>query len=362
MKDKDQQFPKIKIKQYPLQHRRLLKRIVLASLHTNQNKSRASSAWNVINNIFSMLSIKKFIAVGMVVVFGVAIIVGAGSLLFKLGVIGQNQDVVSAHELLRLTREQAQSLSPDEKKELTKNIQGDLEDIWNEAEAAEDLEFLTGRKYWEQYFKDMNRYISPNNPIEINIDEVVSQMEKMNQRESAFRFTDSQGKVTYLSIHSGNTGNLDNNPNKVLLPHTVLMVVKYSEKEKPVSLGDEQACEKIDTKILQDFITERIKQKFPNVWNNLQNGSKIEFELHNPEEEMKMFNDYTQYLQADKDLQNMDMLMSDESLRIDTAEPAGYALVLKFLGQDGKKYYAVQLIKCEDYTQKFAPLMIHKQK
>jgi hypothetical protein len=331
---------------------------VLSRLRANQESSSKTWSWNIIRNSLSMVSAKKFAMLGVVFMAVVAIVVGSGPLLTKLGVIKNNQNVVSAHELLRLTREQAEKLSPEEKKELTKNIQGNLEDIWVEAEAATDLQFLTGREYWAMYFKDMQTYLKLDLPPNVTIDDMIKEMQKTNQGEKAFRYTDPQGKVTYLSIVSvPNSGG-----NQILLSHAVMMVVKYGDKDTYVSTGNDQACETVDKGTLQSFLVKRLKQKFPEVAVQYDEHGKNDFRLLNGRDQIEEFKNLPRYLNVSPDFKDVETLVSDDPLSVDTSHPDGYMLFMGFSGKNGKKYVVAQLLRCADYTKIVGPLLVHHKK
>lgn len=281
----------------PLRHQRALKMVMLKALQVQNSKRRGENSDSFLS--FFSMSFTKTLAVGVgITVIAIAVVVGWNPILQRLGFNNSKTTQASAQELLKLTREQYNGLTNEERKRLAESAQGNLEQIWQEAEQAKDLRFLQGSELQKLTMEDTQRALGfelPSSTVKM-----VEEMEKdlsNKMKQSAFRYTDPQGKITYINLSTYETLP----KGLVLTSKTDISVVKLSATRPKVGLEErmkaeytpermkelERKAQEMTQRItpefrqkVQEMMEKRLQKYYPEVFSKWQKAKNQEINMH----------------------------------------------------------------------------------
>lgn len=265
----------------PTRHQRALKMTVLKTLQDEKVKRR-DTKWGLFFKFFSMSLGKKIVAGFGVVMIAIVVVVLWNPLVQKFG---GKPTMTYAQEMLKLTREQFNALSPAERQKMAESIQeGALEEVWKEAEAAKDLEFYIDKKAQEIIFQDFIEFLEKTNPEYANhMRHDTRGPEDPLLRIRVFRFTDQRKNRVNITITSRSSphemsSNFANENSVFITPETTILLNRYTitpTKQRTHRTAEQLTTEEVSS-IRQKF-ENRIQKNFPAIWKEITSASSTHF-------------------------------------------------------------------------------------
>jgi hypothetical protein len=277
--------------------------------------------------------------------------------------LGDKTSLTHAQELLKLTREQYNALTPEERDRLAESVQGNLDQIWQEAEQAKDLQFLQGNELERISEIDVNRALGFQESSSTK--KALEELKKSNSlptiKESSFRYTDSQGKITYINLSTFETL-----PEGLLLSSkTNIEVLKLSatapdknveervkEATDPVKLKELGEKAKLLSKQVtpelkqhvQQIIEKKLQKSYPEIlakWNTAHDREITMFSLFDHDEVMKDLSRSQNFIPKDK-LETVRNNTQATILNLDANQQVDfttlYIVNVYFIDEQGKHY------------------------
>lgn len=367
----------------PTRHQRALKMAVLKNFQA-ENAKRRDTKWGLFFNFFSM-SFTKTLVVGLGVL--VVAVVGVASwnpLMQGLGFANPKTTQVSAQELLKLTREQYNALTPDERKRLAESVQGKLEQIWQEAEQAKDLRFLQGEELIKISISDTSRAFGHSASTTEQAEKAMKEFPSRT-KDSAFRYTDPQGKITFINLSTYETlpaGLLLSSKTNiaVIKINATAPIVSFDERMKeeltPEKMKQLEEQAKVLTRQLtveqkqamRQMMEKKLQKYYPDVfekWSKAANQEIVIFNLFDNESLQKnmarsrIFMEENKYetLRNNTEAVIMD-IDSDKTFNF----TAQYAINVYFTDEQGKQYFVMDVFDSENPEKLENQLFIQRQK
>jgi hypothetical protein len=223
------------------------------------------------------MNIKKLIPVVGIALCAVLAVVLWNPLVQKLG---GKPTLTYAQEMLKLTREQYNALSPDERQKLAESIQdGNLEEVWEEAEKATDLRFYNGEEAREVIYKDSFNFFKKTDPkfAQFLSEDHISREFPVKEIYTLhlFRFTDSKGRFVHLQIVT-EKGTAQGDT--FITPQTTISVTRYDfsiSSSSTIPLSSLSNSDQFGN--IRSIIENRLKKTVPEVWEEYVAAPSIDF-------------------------------------------------------------------------------------